>query len=419
MQDIRKARLEIGMLFLLLVMIVPRLSMRFDFEYWTDWALYIHNHGVTNIYNNPTANYHPFYFYIIWIYDLVQGSEFYIRENIYYLKFFPLIFDFLPLVVLCCFRQRLVEEKIPYMYLLLNIAYLFNSYIWGQVDSIYTSLSFLALVCAFRLPVTSAFLFALALAMKPQPIVYIPVIGIVWLYSARNTKTWLLMLLVIAGTWLAMALPYLVTGNGATLWHIVSTPVGRYPQVSIGAFNIWYVLPLHDPYHMPDYSKFAGLTLKQWGLLMFMAISGLALLPLLFRLWRTRITNSAAINDDKQMLMLVSGLVTLYFFYFNTQMHERYAHPIIIFFFFYAVYSRNYKLYILASIPYFLSLDKLFPDFLPVVHYKIIWAMRVIAIWYTLTVIYATWEYFKQYKPLAEYQALKNALQAKKTASGV
>jgi Gpi18-like mannosyltransferase len=409
MQDIRKARIEIGLLFLLLVIIVPRLSMRFDFEYWTDWALYIHNHGVTNIYNNPTANYHPFYFYIIWIYDLVQGSEFYIRENIYYLKFFPLIFDFLPIVALCCFRQTLVNEKIPYLYILLNIAYLFNSYIWGQVDSIYTSLSFLALICAFNKPVLSAFLFAMAMAMKPQPIVYIPVLGLAWLYSVKNAKTWVLMILVIAATWLAMAMPYIVTGNGKTLWHILITPVGRYPQVAIGAFNIWYVLPVHDPYHTPDYTKFILLTYKQWGLLMFFIASGLALLPMLFRILRYRIRKETIINDDKQMLMLVSGLVTLYFFYFNSQMHERYAHPIIIFFFFFSVFSKDYKLYILASIPYFLSLDKLFPDFLPVVHYKIIWAMRVIALWYTLTVIYASWEYFRRYTIRGEYRRLKQA----------
>ena len=407
MQDIKKARIEIGMLLLLLVMIVPRTSMQFDFEYWTDWALYIHNHGVTNIYDNPTANYHPMYFYILWIYDLVQGSEFFIRQNIYYLKFFPLFFDFLPLFVLCCFRQKIVDREIPYMYLLLNLAYLFNSYVWGQVDSIYTAFSFLALIFAFNRPVVSAFMFAMALAMKPQPIVYIPVIGLAWLYNVKDIKTWLQMAGVVVATWFAMALPYIVTGNGPELWHIVSTAVGRYPQVSIGAFNIWYVLPMKDPYHTPDYARFLMLTYKQWGLLMFFVSSGLALLPLFFRMLRYRKTGLQATSDDKQMLMLVSGLVTLYFFYFNTQMHERYAHPIMIFFFFYAVFSKNYKLYILASIPYFLSLDKLFPDFLPVVHYKIIWAMRVIAIWFTLTIIYATWEYFRQYKIGAEYRLLK------------
>jgi len=106
-------------------------------------------------------------------------------------------------------------------------------------------------------------------------------------------------------------------------------------------------------------------------------------------------------GDAYQLLFLATGLLTLYFFYFNTQMHERYANPIIIFFFFYGVVSKNYKLYILASIPYLLSLDKCFsyPDgYLPVVHYKIIYASKIIALWYTATVIYGSWLFYQLVK---------------------
>ncbi|NDC40748.1 MAG: hypothetical protein EBZ77_04225 [Chitinophagia bacterium] len=96
-----------------------------------------------------------------------------------------------------------------------------------------------------------------------------------------------------------------------------------------------------------------------------------------------------------ELLFLGTGLVCLYFFYFNAQMHERYAHPIILFFFFYGAASGKYWLYILASIPYFLSLDKCFPDYLPVIHYKFIFASKIIAIWYTATVVYGTWLYIQ------------------------
>jgi hypothetical protein len=84
-------------------------------------------------------------------------------------------------------------------------------------------------------------------------------------------------------------------------------------------------------------------------------------------------------------------------------MHERYAHPIIIFFFFYGVVSKNYKLCILASIPYLLSLDKAFsfPDgYLPIVHYKFIYASKVIALWYTATVIYGSYLLYRVHRPL-------------------
>jgi Gpi18-like mannosyltransferase len=300
-------------------------------------------------------------------------------------------------VVLTCFRQKLVTEKIPYLYLLLNIAYLFNTMCWGQVDAIHTNLCFLALLAAFYYPAVSGALFALALTMKPQAIIFLPVLGIVWLYSARSAKTWASIVLAMVAVVFLVILPYLLDGQLGKMMHVVTTAVGRYPYVSVCAFNGWYFIPGVNPEHTLDTDTFIVLSYRHWGLLLFFASSAAILLPFMFRLLRSRKEGLHPDSSMKQMTMLASGLVTLCFFYFNTQMHERYAHAIIIFFFFYGVFSKNYKLYILASIPYLLSLDKCFPDFLPVHHYKIIWASRVIAIWYTLTIAYAFYEYFRQY----------------------
>jgi Gpi18-like mannosyltransferase len=406
MDKIVKNRILLALLFLLYIIILPRQYFVYDFEFWTDWALYIHRHGLTQIYHNPTVNYHPLLLYVLYVYDLIMGTEELIIRNINYIKLFPMLFDFLPIVVLCSFRQKMVEEKIPFLFLLLNISYLFNSMIWGQFDSVHTALCFLALLCAFDRPYWSIGLFMLAIVMKLQAIVFTPVLGIVLLYSIRDFKK--LIKVAFAGLAVLTILisPFIIAGELGRLWHVVTHAVGFYPRVAIGAFNFWQLL-IYDTYNTMDYTKFMGVTYKQIGLALFLISSGLTLFPLLFRVIKHRKANEAFSKDTKQMLMLAAGMVSLYFFYFNTQMHERYVHPVMLFFFFYAVYSKNYKLYILASIPYFLSLDKCFPDFLPVKHYKIIWAMQVIAIWYALTVIYGTYLYFKQYKPIVEYKSMK------------
>jgi hypothetical protein len=406
MKETIKARWEIGLLFLLYMIILPRQYFMYDFEFWTDWAIHIHKYGLTNIYDHPTINYHPGFLYCLYIYDLLMGSEYLIVKNINFIKFFPMIFDFLPLVVLCCFRQRLVTEKIPHFFLLLNIAYIFDSMIWGQVDSIHTNLIFLSLLCAFYRPYLSIALFVASLTFKLQGIVFIPILFLVLLHSVRTFKKAALLLCFGIGLQLLFVSPFLLTGNGGKLWYVVTHAVGFYPRASICAFNIWHLI-LDDAYHTMDYTTFFILSYKQTGLLLFFISSGITLLPLFFRILRHIRTKEAIGNSTKQLLMLTSGMISLYFFYFNTQMHERYAHPIIIFFFFYAVYSKNYKLYILASIPYFLSLDKCFPDFLPIVHYKIIHAMKVIAIWYTLTLLYGLYEFFRQYKPISEWKEIK------------
>lgn len=412
MNELKKTRLEIFLFFILLVVIMPTRHMQIDADFWTDWALKIHRYGLTNVYTDYTVNYHPVWMYVLYIYDLVQGSEYFIRANINNLKYFALIFDFLPIVVLCCFRQNIIKEKIPYWFLLLNVAYLFNSIIWEQLDSVHTNLSFLALLFGFTNPVLSAFLFAFALGTKLQAIIYIPIIAMIWMYSVRNIKTFLLMLLVIAATWMTLLLPFIEAGKLHSALSVVTGAVDRYPIVSICAFNIWYLIMKGNPNHTPDSDIYFLLTYKQIGLLLFMISSGLTLLPLFFRLLRYRITKLTIQNDTLQMLMLTAGLIAFYFYYFNTQMHERYASPIIIFFFFYAVFSKNYKLYILASISYFLTLDKCFPDYLPIVHYKIIFASKIIAIWYTVTLVYGCWLFFKQYSIKEEYRLLKESVNA-------
>lgn len=408
-QDIKKARIETGLLFLLFLFILPTRNMIFDFEFWTNWAVSIHHNGITNIYSDPEVNYHPVFLYILYIYDLIQGSEAHIRANINYIKFVPLAFDFLPIVVFCCFRQSLITRPIPYLYLLLNIAYLFNSMVWGQVDSIHTNLVFLGLLLAFTQPVAAIALFMLALGTKLQTIVFLPLLGIIYLYSIKTVKqaiwvlgTATLMLLVILA-------PFIAAGKVGQVWHVVTHAVGFYPRVSVGAFNIWYLIMAGNPYHTMDYETYIGLSYKHTGLLLFFITSGLTLLPMFFRMIRLRKNGRPADEDTQKLLMLTGGLIALYFFYFNTQMHERYAHPIIIFFFFYAVYSKDYKLYILASIAYVLSLDKCFPDYLPIVHYKIIFASKVIAIWYTITIGYGMYSFFRQYSIKTEYLALKEA----------
>lgn len=410
MKQLAKVRIELLLLFALLIVVMPTRGMWIDFEYWTDWALKIHRHGITNIYNDGKTDYHPIFLYVLYIYGVIQGSEDLIVANINHIKIFGLIFDFLPIVVLCAFRKRLIKEEIPYLFLLLNMAYLFNSVIWGQVDSVHTNLSFLAILLGFTNPILSAFLFAIALATKLQAIIYIPILGIVWLYGIRNRNTLLSVMAVFAGTLILVALPFIIAGTFSGLWQVVTSAVGRYPYVSICAFNLWYIISTGDLGTRPDSTVYFILTYKQIGLLLFMGASALLLLPVLFRIIRLRLANLPITSNTQKMLMLSVGLVAFSFFYFNTQMHERYASPIVLYFFFYGVFSKNYLLYILASISYFLTLDKCFPDFLPIIHYKIIYASKVIAIWYTITIVYAFYLFLKEYDIKEEYRLLKQEL---------
>jgi len=395
--SLTKARIELLLLFILYLFILPRVYMDYDMSFWRQWALQIHQHGLANAYNS-SINYFPVYIYGLYIYDLLQGTEANIIHNINSIKILFVCFDFLPLVVLCAFRQKLLAFKIPHLFLLLNVAYVFNSMVWGQIDSIYTNLAFLAIITGILYPVGGLLLYVLALNTKQQAIEFLPIMAIVLFYSIRNLKTVAIALTCAVALQLALLLPFISTGGAGKLSQIAMNTVGLYHNLSISAFNIWYIIARGNPYFINDTDTYILLSYRIVGLILFAVVALAAIIPIFKKVAQLRKSNLSFDEQAYKVLFLGTGLLCLYFFYFNTQMHERYAMPIIIFFFFYGVASRNYKLYILASIPFILSLDKAFafPDgYLPIVHYKIIYASQVLAIWYTATVIYGSYLYYR------------------------
>ena len=398
-QSLKRTRIELLVLFALYLFLLPRASMEYDMEFWRQWAVTIHRNGLAHAYNS-TINYFPVYVYALWIYDLVQGTEANIIAHIYSIKALFICFDFLPLVVLCAFRQKLLTYKIPYLFLLLNIAYVFNSMMWGQIDSIYTNLAFLAIITTLAYPVWGILLYLLALNTKQQAIVFLPVMAIVSLYSIRNWGTVIKAVLAVAVVQLLLLLPFLGSGGAGKMVSIVTNTVDLYHNLSICAFNFWYLVVPGNPYFIDARDTWFLFSYTITGFMLFAVAAIKVWLPLAKRMWQLKKDGMAMDDKTWQLLFLCTGLICLYFFYSNSQMHERYAHPIIIFFFFYGVVSKNYKLYILASIPYFLSLDKCYPDYLPITHYKIIYASRIIALWYTATVIYGSWLYYREVKGL-------------------
>ncbi len=395
--SLTKSRIELLLLFILYLFILPQVYMDYDMGFWRQWALQIHQHGLANAYNS-TINYFPVYIYGLYIYDLLQGTDANIAHNINSIKILFVCFDFLPLIVLCAFRQKLLTFKIPYLFLLLNVAYVFNSMVWGQIDSIYTNLAFLAIITGILYPVGGLLLYVMALNTKQQAIEFLPVMAIVLFYSIRNFTTVAIALICAAALQLALLLPFISAGGVGKLSQIAMNTVGLYHNLSISAFNIWYIIARGNPYFINATDTYILLSYRTFGLILFAVAALAALIPLFKKVVQLRKNDLQFDEQAYKVLFLGTGLLCLYFFYFNTQMHERYAMPIIIFFFFYGVASKNYKLYILASIPFILSLDKAFsiPDgFLPIVHYKFIYASRVLAAWYTATVIYGSCIYYR------------------------
>ncbi|GAB3635389.1 hypothetical protein GCM10027422_09790 [Hymenobacter arcticus] len=356
------------LLFVLLLLLVPRAGNEGDGNYWLAWSSYIFEHGLSNIYQLESNNYNPLYHYILWLYDALLGSLEKVQYYFRFLKGFTLIFDFAG----AFWAASLVPERERRfglaLLLLFNIGYLYNTLIWIQVDSIYTFFAFGAVVLAARRhPVGSAMLFVLALAAKTQAIIFLPPLLLLWAPQWWH-RPWGLVWAALAGTGLAVLVlaPFIWGGWENGLPRIIAINLNAaemYPKISMNAYNFWYLfIPDSELLVALDTLPFAGLTYRHWGLLLFFATSALALWPLFMaavRGLRVPRTGARPAAPDMPLVLLSCGIVPLLFAFFNTQMHERYWHAAVLFLAAYGFLRRDYLPYVLVSVAYFLNLENI------------------------------------------------------------
>ena len=347
------------------MVIFPQSGHEGDTRCWNEWTKQIFTAGLGNVYKFGT-DYLPLYHYILWLFGKFQGSTALIEQNIYYLKIITLLFDFLTgfyLIKLLYAKFTDLNQSVFYSLLFfLNIAYFYNTLIWGQVDGILACLIFLAFFYSIKSNVLVALIFiVLSLNFKLQSIIFLPLLGLLLLRSMVKNfsfKKLLVWLAVPVTLQLLILTPFIITGDLERVWNVVTGSVGKYPVVSMNAHNFWSLALKGNLMEIQDNTRLFGITYKSWGLFLFFSTSLLTLWPLL----RNTITTICFDGETETQLtidktLLIAALVPMLFFFLNTQMHERYLHPAMIFLAAYSLISKEYFPYVLGSIAYFLNLE--------------------------------------------------------------
>lgn len=406
----KRVIIELSFFFVFLCFLMPTSGgFVFDIGAWKGWALYIHDHGVGHIYESD-ANYPPLIMYFLYIYNLIQGSAQKITENIYYFKMVPLFFDFLPVLILLIFKKTHELKKGYYYFLLFNIAYFYNSIIWGQLDSIHSNLILTAIFISFRYPLISMMVFILALNMKIQTIVFLPIFLMCLISKTSSIKHFLKSILSGVFMQIVLLIPFIISGTFNQLSVIISSSTVLFPYASMNAFNLWHIVLKDNPINVLDKTiSFFGLSYKSIGFILFFIISTIALFPLIIKTIRILISKNAPKNYQ-ELVFLTSGVIAIVFFFFNTQMHERYSHPSIIFLFFYGLYRRKFVLYFLVSIAYFLNMEKVLRHY-NVAYHTFIFENKTIAYLFLIIIAIGIINSYKNYKLKNDINFLKNKFQ--------
>ncbi|MCW3127861.1 MAG: hypothetical protein JWO03_3519 [Bacteroidetes bacterium] len=346
------------MLFLLCVL-CPHDQFVSDARAWSDWSIYMLHNGYAHAYdcNTTPVNYNPFYLIVLRLYAGLMGNDDAIQSHIFMLKFFTLFVEWAGVIYLCYTISDKNNRLTNFLFCFLNIGFLYNTLIWGQIDGMLSAFIICSIVLLYRGNlVLSLLLFILALNTKLVAIFYLPVWGLLFIQQFRNTPYRKMISAFIAGVSLQVLilLPFIRAGNLYQAFAVNFHAVGYYKYISLAAYNFWHLIWPGKLDKATDMATWGPWTYRQWGFLLFYISAFIALLPLLRDTWRS--LKQKAIRTSVATLLLCGGLLCLCFFYFSTEMHERYSHTSLWFFAGYAFVSRRWAPFILSSIAVFLNM---------------------------------------------------------------
>ncbi|MEI8279282.1 MAG: hypothetical protein WCG87_05920 [Bacteroidota bacterium] len=377
-----------------MIVLFPELpGLSIDNDDWKNWALYIREHGLCNAYGS-TSDYLPFYQYVLWIYGKIASDLDGILRNYSFLRGFSFMFDLAGIWYVYLWMEKKMDLILVLFISLFNIAYTYDTFVWGQLDGMLSAMLFISLFYAFRQnTLWSAVWYLMALNLKLQAIVFLPLWGLLIINTIITTRDWkkaVLPLAVMAILQAIILIPFTTGQYGLNnVWARVIGSIDMFPVLNIGAPNFWNWVKDGYLRTTPDnVIWFSAFTYKQVGLFLFFFTSFLVLLPICIHVFR-RLTNTFKHSQiSKEIVWLTGALLYLVFFYFNTQMHERYSQPAFICIAAYAFYSKDYFPYILFSIVYFLNLEFCVQN-MHLHNYDIaIFSPRFLAALYTIIILY-------------------------------
>lgn len=211
---------------------------------------------------------------------------------------------------------------------LFNPAVLMDSAAWGQADSFFLVFLLLSIAGASdKAFVRAAVFFALATLIKPQALMFTPVLLFAF-YHHRAWKQLAVGAFYGLGVFVLVAAPFFWNNGGIIgLIDLYKSTLSSYPYSTVNAFNLY---ALTDPMWSSLESTWLGIPYRIWGYVCILAAVAAAAYYS-FRQDRKNLSKSFFIAMVLIVIMFVLG----------TKMHERYMYPVLILALFAYIESRD------------------------------------------------------------------------------
>ena len=285
-----------------------------DMACFNGWADMLFKDGFSAFYESDVfTDYPPGYMYILYVLgffkSIFKTSPY--AANIL-LKLPAIISDICCGYIVCKICKKSHLKNLLAGFFIFNPTVIFNSAVWGQVDSVFTLIVLLMLyMLNEKRSIPAYFLFAAAIFIKPQALFYAPVLlfGIIeqifidGFDKKKFTKNLIFGLGAIVFL-VVLALPF---GLGNVVKQYIGT-INSYNYASVNAYNFWCALGFNWKELTPPVSIFGMISI-----LITVAVSAYIFF----------------IKKPENRYFYVSAFICFCVFMLSVKMHERYAFPII------------------------------------------------------------------------------------------
>ena len=286
----------------------------YDMGLFKSWATTAAG-NLFQVYSSGTASdYPPLYMYVLYVIGKLAG----IPALSGYFSILVKLPSMLADIAVSLLLYRLAKKHLSAgagvlvsAFYLFNPAVLINSAFWGQVDSFFTLLvvGALYLLSSKKLAFASA-LFTAAVLMKPQGIIFLPVLFFE-LVRQKSLKAFVKAGISVLVTALAVVLPFALKEGPLWIFNLFFGTIGEYPYASVNAFNFFSLLGGN---YTRDSATLFLFSYHTWGMA-FIVIATVFSWWIYARGKDSRYAFAAA-------LFLIAGVFT-----FSARMHERYLFP--------------------------------------------------------------------------------------------
>ncbi|MFC2155317.1 glycosyltransferase 87 family protein [Acidobacteriota bacterium] len=313
--------------FLLRIFLAPAVEgYPTDIACFKGWAGMAAEKGLPDFYlSDAFVDYPPGYIYILYLLGLLRklfSLSFDSTAFLILIKSPAIIADLITsLVIFRLGKKKLGFASASFLSLIyaFNPVIIFDSTVYGQVDSIPTLLILLVLIFLYedRLQLASV-VFVIAVLVKPQALIFSPVILFAFIRPGigqkERIKTFFVSACLAAVTFILIILPFSLKQDPFWIIHLYKKTLASYPFASLNAFNLF---ALFGGNLVQETETFFIFSYKTWGFIFIAVIVAFSAL-LYFK------------SRDKSRVFFIALFIMAAVFVLSAKMHERYLFPAIV-----------------------------------------------------------------------------------------